>query len=335
MATTRLSDVIVPAVFTAYAIQRTMELSALAASGIIAPDAQLNALASGPSNLFQMPFWNDLGNGDSNVGSDDPEVLATPDKIGANKDAAQKHLRNKSWSAMDLTGILAGSKPMTAIGDLIGAYWARDLQRTLIATLKGVVADNIAANSGDMVVNVALTADGTPAAVNKIGPMPILAAKQTMGDAAESLVAIAMHSALYTELQRQNLITFIPNSVGVVAIPTYLGYRVIVDDGCPVVVAGNRLEYTSYLFGAGAVGYGEGTPETPTAVTRVEAAGNGEGMETLHNRKHFILHPRGIKWTQSSMAGQAPTNAELAAAANWERVYSRKNVRFAAIVTNG
>ena len=47
----------------------------------------------------------------------------------------------------------------------------------------------------------------------------------------------------------------------------------------------------------------------------------------LINRRHFILHPRGIKFKNASVAGDSPTNAELAAADNWERVYESKNIR--------
>lgn len=334
MSTVRLTDVIVPAVFNPYVIQQTMVQSALFRAGIISTSPDIAEKARGASNLINMPFWNDL-TGRSNIGSDDPAVKSTAFKIGADKDVAQKHFRNASWSAMDLAGIMAGSDPMGAIGSLVGGYWARDMQTTLIKTLDGVIADNIAGNSSDMVLVVGTDAVGVPAAAEKLTATTILTAKQTMGDAAANLKAIAMHSAVYTSLQIQNLISTIPNNKADVGFGTYLGYTVIVDDGCPAVMGTNRMMYTSYMFGPGAIGYGEGAPKVPTAVVRDEASGNGEGEEILYQRKHFILHPRGIKWTQSSMAGVGPTDAELAMVANWTRVYERKQVRFVAIKTNG
>lgn len=335
MATTQISDVIVPAVFTPYVINRTTELSRLFQSGIIVPDAQIQQLAQGPASYFDMPYFNDLGDGEANIGSDDPTQHSTPDKIGTSKDAAQKHFRNKSWSSMDLTSAMLAKDPMGVIADLVAGYWARQGLRTVVAALRGVIAANVAQDGGDMVINVALPGAGTPADANKISATVVLAAKQTMGDAAEGLTAIAMHSVVYTSLQKQNLIAFIPNSQGVVNIPTYLGYTVIVDDTCPVDVVSSNPVYTSYLFGRGAIGYGEGSPKVATAVTRDETAGMGEGQEVLHNRKHFIMHPRGVKFTRTVMVGQSPTNAELADATNWDRVYSRKQIRFAAIKTNG
>lgn len=334
MAVTRISDVIVPSVFTPYVQQKTLDLSALYRSGVIAADSQIAALAAGAGKTFNLPFWNDL-TGSSDVGSDDPAVHSTPASINAGQDVAVKHFRTKSWSTMDLAGELAGSDPARVIADSVAGFWARDMQSMLIASLNGVIADNVANDGGDMVVNVATDAAGAVGAGEKISAQLLLTAKQTMGDAAGALVALCMHSVLHTELQRQNLISYIPNDQANIGWGTYLGYTVIVDDGCPAVAGTNRITYTSYLFGRGAVGYGEGAPKVPVETIRDPSAGNGAGQETLFNRKSFILHPRGIKWAGASVAGNAPTNAELATAANWDRVYQRKAVRFVAIKTNG
>jgi hypothetical protein len=40
-----------------------------------------------------------------------------------------------------------------------------------------------------------------------------------------------------------------------------------------------------------------------------------------------VLHPRGIKFLGGSVVGSSPTNAELALAANWTRIYDTKNIR--------
>ena len=46
----------------------------------------------------------------------------------------------------------------------------------------------------------------------------VLEAKQLMGDNAGGLRHLIMHSRVYTNLQLQNLIKFIPNSQGVIEI---------------------------------------------------------------------------------------------------------------------
>ena len=72
------------------------------------------------------------------------------------------------------------------------------------------------------------------------------------------------------------------------------------------------------------------------ALTRNEAQGNGGGVETLHSRKTWLVHPAGYAFKSATVTGLSPTMAELALPANWERVYAeRKQLPFAFLVTNG
>src|SRR5690625_2251111 len=135
MPITRLADVIQPEIFTAYTIQRTMELSALVQSGIIANDAEFDALAGGPNTLVNMPYWNDLGNDESQIMKDEGDMDVG--KITSSQDMARKHARVNAWGANGLSAMLSGDDPMSAIAQLVAAYWARDMQRTLLATLSG------------------------------------------------------------------------------------------------------------------------------------------------------------------------------------------------------
>ena len=225
---------------------------------------------------------------------------------------------------------------MKRIGARVSAYWARALQKHLIAVLKGVFADNTANDSDDMRVEIGTDAVGTPSAGELVSAEAVLDTKQTMGDAADSLDTLIMHSVVFTRLQKLNLIDFIPDARGEVRFPTYLGYNVIVDDGVPAIAGTNRIKYSTYLVGAGAFGHAEVPPAVPVEVDRKPAQGTGAGVEELWTRRQYILHPYGIKWTSTSMVGQSPTNAEAAAAANWDRVYpERKQVPLAELVTNG
>ncbi|CAI3212891.1 putative phage coat protein (fragment) [Clostridium neonatale] len=99
--------------------------------------------------------------------------------------------------------------------------------------------------------------------------------------------------------------------------------RVIIDDSCPTSAG----EYTTYLFGEGAIGLGNGGAPVPTETDRDSLAGD----DILINRKHYILHPRGVKWIGSA-AGSSPTNAELATGTNWSRVYEDKAIRMVKFV---
>ncbi|MCR8994484.1 major capsid protein [Brevibacillus laterosporus] len=309
MAKTKISDVIVPEVFNPYVIQRTAELSALSQSGIISNNPELDALARGGGKLINMPFWEDL-TGDDEVLSDTNALV--PGKITASQDVAALFLRGKAWSTNDLAHVLAGSDPMAAIGDLVAAFWARKRQQLLFSMLKGVFASpSMEGNIHDI---SGLTGD-----TSILKGEAFLDAKQKLGDSSDKLTAFSMHSAAFTHLQKQNLIEFIPDSEGKVQIPTYMGRRVIVDDGHPV----SNGVYTSYLFGAGAIGLGNGMHPVPTETDRDSLAGD----DILINRQAFVLHPRGVAFKNASVADSSPSNKECENAVNWERVYENKNIR--------
>lgn len=308
MAKTLISDVIVPEVFNPYVIQRTAELSALSQSGIISNNSELDALAMGGGKLINMPFWDDL-TGDDEVLSDSGAL--TPAKIAARQDQAALFLRGKAWSTNDLAHILAGSDPMAAIGDLVAGYWARRRQVLLFAMLNGVFASvSMLGNLHDI---SALTGGA-----ELLNGETFLDAGQTLGDAAGKLAAISMHSASYTHLKKQNLIEFIKDSEGN-EIETYMKKRVIVDDGHPVAAG----VHTSYLFGEGAIGLGNGMAKVPTETDRDSLAGD----DILINRQSFVLHPRGVKFNAATVAGATPSNAEVELDTNWTRMYENKNIR--------
>lgn len=337
MAVTRISDVIVPEVFFNYMAKDTTEKTEIFRSGILRPDSELSAKLAGGGRTFNVPFWKDLDNTESGIGSDDPAVIGTPGKLTSGKDIARRQVRTRGFSSADLAGVLAGDDPMKRIVSRVNAYWDRQFQSILVNTLTGVFADNAANDAGDMIVDIGTDASGAPAAGELISAEAVIDAAYTMGDNAEGLKVIVMHSTIKKRLEKLNLIDFIPDARGEIQFPYYLGKRVVVDDGCRQVAGTNRVKYWTYLVGDGAFGWAEnGAGLTPIAVERKEDQANGTGVETLWTRRQFALHPYGIKFTDTTVTGDFPTNAQLALAANWDRVYSeRKQIPIAALVTNG
>jgi hypothetical protein len=224
---------------------------------------------------------------------------------------------------------MSGDDPMAAIGNLVASYWVRQQQKALVSTLKGVFKGALASSH----VNELAIEDGNNAtASNKAGGDAIIDTISKLGDAHEALTGIVMHSVVYFNLVKQQLINTIRDADGKVLYNEYLGKRVIVDDGCPVTAGSTSgFKYTSYLFGQGAIGYGEGSPEVPTETDRDKLAGE----DILINRKHYVLHPRGVKFTNDTVTKVAPSNAELELTANWQKVYSDKDIRMVAMITNG
>jgi hypothetical protein len=337
---TRISDVVVPEIFSPYTMVKTQEKSRLVQSGVIAMNDTLSTNLAGGGLTFNEPFFKDLDNDEENTSSDDPAVLATPNKIGTGTEIQVRLSRNNSWSSMDLTAALAGADPMEAISSSVADYWMRRLQKVFVSTMNGVLADNAAAPAGgdthvqnDMVFNASGGAfvDG----VTNFSAEVFLDAAVTMGDGMEDLTMCMMHSLVYNRALKNNLIDFVSDSTNqnAVRIPVFLGREVIVDDGMPFSAG----VFDTWLFGAGAFAMGMGSPAVPTEVRREAEAGNGGGQDVLHNRVEWCLHPVGHAYVGTPGRG-GPTNAStannLANAGSWRRVFpERKQIRMARLVT--
>mgnify|MGYP007112198391 CR=1 FL=1 len=324
---TRLADVIVPEVFRDYVIERTAELSELVRSGIIVRTDEFDALVRQGGELIQMPFWKDLTGDDEIVTTNQTTSVG---KITTGKDQAQRLLRKKAWGAEDIAGILAGSDPMKAIGDLVAAYWVRRFQVTVLAMLKGVFA---AASMSSAVS--ALASGGVANDSTTLNGMTFVDVTGLLGDAAGKLTGVAMHSATERALRKLDMIDYVPDSQGR-PLKSFQGHAMIVDDTMPTRSVDGRTAYTTYLFGPGAIAHGENTNPKPVdggiGDWYQELARNANtGVSEMYNRRDFILHPRGVKFTQGSMALETPSNDELATGTNWERVYEQKNVRMVAV----
>lgn len=327
MAITTLSDVIVPELFTPYVVNRTMELSALYQSGIVANSPEFDRLASEAAPIHQMPFFEDLTGASEAIieGAD-----LTAKKITSNKDVSTTIRRANMWAATDLAAALAGSDPMQAIGELVAGFWARDLQKELIAVLQGVFGSYIKGTDtvtplADHILDIT---GASSAAAKKISASAFIDALQLLGDAQEQLTGVVMDSATKAYLKKQNLIETERDSTSV-EFSTYQDRRVIVDDGIPVDAVNGV--HTAYIFGQGAIAYGVGNPVGNVATEVDRDAKKGSGVDYLINRKTFILHPRGVKWTNAAREHvETPTREELANAKNYERVYEPKQIRMVA-----
>jgi hypothetical protein len=340
MAQTQISDVVVPAEFTAYQVENSMVSTALFQSGVVLPNGEMASQLRAGAQQFTVPFWSDIPDIEADISTDNSATLATPQKITAAEQVVRKSFLHASWSEMSLASELSGSEALLRVQSRVGAYWDRQFEKRLIASLLGVLYSNVANNGGDMVNDIhatsgTVTLPGTTVTVpaNAFNGLAVIDTALTIGDRLSDMKAIAMHSYIYGEALKNNEITFFKPSDNSLQIPTYKGMACIVDDS---LVTATEGVYITVLFGPGAVGFAVAEPRTGygTEIWRTPAAGNGGGQTTLHSRMEVALHPLGFAFTGASVASVSPVQAELALAANWTRAYSqRKSVPLAFLIS--
>lgn len=312
MATTKLADVIVPEIFNPYVAEQWVKLNAFWASGVVR-DVSMQVSNQTGGSVIEMPFWKQLPDTDA-VLVDTANI--TPQKHTTAQASAPILNRVLAWERTDLAATLAGSDPLTALGDQVAMAEAQTKQRVLISQCVGAF---VTGNEN------LLDISSLSGAAAVIDAEAFLDAEQKLGDAKAKLAAVAMHSATETVLRKQNLIDYIQPAQGGLPIPFYNGKSVIVDDSLPV----SSGTYTTFLFAAGSVGYadvpGVGMVESETERS---ALTNG-GQEVLVRRMRYAIAPNGFRWTPVSgdpAAGAAgPTNTEMELDA-WTRVYEPKNL---------
>ena len=342
MALTQLSDVFVPEVYASYSAVNSPEKTAFFEAGVAFQDNALAGMFADGGRIGELPFWNDIdADNEPNYGTDDPEDIAVPEKIDSGTQLARMASLNKPLSAADLARELAGSDPLQHVRNRFGTYWMRQWQRRTIASLEGVIADNAQNDDSDMVNDISGATNADVGAGTLFSREAFTTAAFTSGDHFDNYTAIAVHSVVYKRMVDNDDIDFIPDSEGRLTIPTFMGRRVIVDDGMPYTPAAGTGDadaaatYTSFLFAEGLVAYAERSPMVPFEVERKPDQGNGAGVEILWERNSWVIHPFGMQFLSATLTDGNATLANLRAHANWDRVVARKNIPFAALVTNG
>ena len=325
------SDIIIPEVFTPYVIEQTTARDAFLASGVVAPMAELNATEGG--DFVNVPFFSANLSGDFEVLTDSSSL--TPGKITTDKQVGVILHRGRAFESRDLAALAAGSDPMAAIGQKIGAYIANQRQKDLLSCLDGVFGS---VNSTDS--NAAffgLTIDGGSGdSPTGLSPRHVAKAKALLGDQGDKLAAVCVHSAIYYDLVERKMVDYVlatdgnggsaTASGGSIAgayggndtVPTYCGLRVIVSDDVTTTGSGASKEYSTYFFTQGAVASGEQAGLTTETDRDILAKSDAMSIDL-----HYCYHPVGAKWAVTTTN---PTPAELQTVSNWSKVYETKNL---------
>ena len=234
---------------------------------------------------------------------------------------------------VDLAALAAGSDPMAAIGQKIGAYIANQRQKDLFSCLSGVFGSINANDSNSAFFGLTIDSESgdSPTALS---PRHIANARALLGDQGDKLTALAMHSKVYYDLVERNAIDRIydnngdadtgatsgttANAFGSPTVPTFMGLRVIVSDDVPTTGSGSSTEYSTYAFTAGSVASGEQAGITTETDRDILAKSDAMSIDL-----HYTYHPVGSKWAVTTTN---PTRSQLETVANWSKVYETKNL---------
>lgn len=327
MAETRVTNVVVPSIFTDYTLEPSIYRSRYWNSGIIQTNPSLQRLLNGGGRTFNLPFWKDtIGtSGDIPIEGTDQTVNA----ITADDQIALRQFRTKAWGENDLSAVLAGDSPVESAAERVNGYWGQAYDIMALKSWDGVIADNVANDSGDLVNDIS----GGVGSAAYFSDNAVIDAQALLGENGtvgrtdqEDFTAIIVHPATYAYMRKLDLIDMIPISGQPRPIPFYMNMVVLVDRNALLA----STVYTTYIFKPGAMQFGLGNSGyIPTEVDRKPL--DGFGIDQLITRRVFTLHPVGFEWLAGSVAGQSPTDAELATAANWSRVFVKENIRMVAL----
>lgn len=314
-----------PELFMQYLEELSPNPSALVQSGILRNDSTIASRITEGGNKVTVPNYKPLSGASQNYDGSD----ITVNGIDSGSQTAIVIGRANAWGADDLSAELATKDPMRSIAEKVATYWREERQRILIKMLTGIIAATTF--KAKHVLDISATADIADA--NRMSASAIIdAGQQALGDNFKKLKALAVHSVVYANLVKQNLVNVRPLGEQKTDIPMFLDYALVLDDTLPVSGTGAATKYTSLLFGPGAVGEAAARVKNAVEIGR-DPLTNG-GFDFMVNRNRWVYHPYGLSF-KGTPAGISPTDAELAAANNWEMVYDTKNVPIAALITNG
>lgn len=319
MAETRITNVVVPEVFTAYTVEPSIYKSRLFRSGVIEQNAGIAGLLNGGGETFTLPFWQDVGGTSGDVPSE--TVAQDINNMAAKSQVFRRIIRQKAWGTNDISKVLAGDNPIESLQNMVVDYWANAMDVVAVQSAAGVFA----AEAG--LVNDQSAVDFSDSLV--IDTQALLGENGTVGRAdlnGGDFVSIAVHPSVYAFMRKNDLIDFQPVSGQDRPLAFYMGMSVIVDRNMPV----DTGVYDTYIFKANAFQFGISSfGYEATEIDRDPS--KGMGIDSLYTRRVFGMHPVGTAWQESSVAGTAPTDVELATAANWDGVYATENMRMVAL----
>ena len=295
------------------------------ASGIVQQDSSIMDLIGEKGNVATIPIYKPLNANDVGMEplNNDGMTNNTPVEITGDKQTCMLIQRMKAFKAKDFTKELTGADPMTLIRNKIAGYysqvWEIELMNIAAAVL-GVSA--LSSHVLDLATKEKACDEGTIYDLEQAA----------LGDMADGMGLIVMHSMIYKDYKKLNMVEYDKYTVnGVIKqeiqLPTIAGKHVLVTDNYTKDTSGN---YLTYLFGEGAFLSCDKNNYENQYTTDYDPE-TSAGIEKFYTKQGKVLHPNGLSLAVDNIAKESPTKTELGTASNWALKYNTKNVRMGLI----
>ncbi len=337
--------------FGAY-VQTTPNLnqSALAKSGAVGRNEQAaEALSSQTGSLYAtVPYFGRISATTSQTNDGGTDIKSSNTTTYSQGYVTAR--RMDSWTARSFsTAITAGVDFMRNVATQVADYKFEVQQNILLSILSGIYdmsteGDSIAATSAKDFVekhtyDVTAVDDGnvTPTCLNK-------AIQQAGGDNKNKFKLVIMHSEVAANLENLKLLRYMTqtDSEGIereLALATWNGRTVLIDDNMPVTETAGSMVYTTYVLGECSIILDDIGDPHPYEMSR-DAAKNG-GQDTLYVRDGYVCGVDGISFKMPLSLTTTASNSDLANGENWEIIndgstaISHKNIAIARIISKG
>jgi hypothetical protein len=332
--------------FSSYIDEASTLRSKFLATGIVSNNPVIAQNVT-KGDKFKIPNWAPNLSGSIQVPAEG--VPLSVNKLTSAEQVGVIMHRANAWGSSELAKLAVGSEndPMAAIGRRVTDYVLNAQQADLLAVLSGVFGALGSSNSGAAFASMSI--DATGSGETDLSPRHIVLADALLGEDADTFGAIVIHPDLYAYLRVREMINYVnaaelpgitastsisginavggdySNAFGTNGqVPMFGSKAVIVSDDAPRTGSAGSYKYGVYAFKQNAIGQAFQAPVRTESDRDILTSG---GEDVLKVQWDMCFHPLGASWGGSVN----PSAADLATAANWTKVFDKKNIGVARI----
>jgi hypothetical protein len=302
--------------FAQYLQEQIFLRSLMIQSGIVVQDERLNNTTG---TRIEAPFFRPLNPTEEQMASSNDWGISgeghfTFQKIRASTQYASITHRGFAYAVDKLSKLATGEEPLQVLADQLTPALNKLRTAKFIAQMEGLLGTGGPLNAAHN-LNKAVTTGA--AAANYLTVENLIEARYKLNERQGDITTIVCHSMVAAYIEQVLSTTDPARNRGVnsgMAIGSYAGLQVIVDDQCPIIgTAGQQRQFVCYLAGAGLMREGNQMP------MEIESDRNAPSKQDgIIIDYHHIQHIPGTSWSASF---DNPTNTQLATGSNFVLAY--------------